>query len=148
MVVGALDLSFTDGAILIGVVLFGLTKVSELRGWTRSPALVRQENADLRERNASLEAEVRRLSDADREKGEKIAALEALVSELKERDQAAVLTSIARHDEGMVRLGEALTGAMAAHERYAQERAVAQDGRHDEAMRLWGEIRDIVRDRS
>lgn len=118
----ALDLSLTDAAILIGVVIFALTKVSELRGWTRSPALVRQENADLRERNATLESEVKQLRESDRAKGERIAALEAQVKELQKRDQAAVLDAIARQEDAVSRFFEKSLELARTHETAAAAR--------------------------
>ena len=94
-------LSFSDAVILTAVVVAGLKVLADYRGWTRSPALVRQENADLRERNATLESEVKRLDLADREKAEAIARLEAQVEELRSRDQAAVLKAISQHGSPM-----------------------------------------------
>lgn len=91
-------LTFTDGVILFAVVAGALKVLADARGWTRSPALVRQENADLRERNATLEAEMKRLDESDRAKGERIAALEAMVDELKKRDQGAVLNALHQHE--------------------------------------------------
>jgi hypothetical protein len=41
-------LSFSDAVILTAVVVAGLKVLADYRGWTRSPALVRQENADPR----------------------------------------------------------------------------------------------------
>lgn len=131
-------LSFSDAVILTAVMLAGMKAVADYRGWTRSPALVRQENADLRERNATLEAEVRRLDLADREKAQAIASLEARVEELQKRDQAAVLDAISRHDETIsVRLEE--------HDRLAQARRIEQRSEHAEAMRVWQDIRDNLK---
>lgn len=98
MIVGELGLTFSDAIILTAVVAAFLKVLADYRGWTRSPALVRQENSDLRERNATLEAEVKRLDESDRRKGERIAALEAQVEELQKRDQAAVLEAIQQHE--------------------------------------------------
>lgn len=86
MLVADLGLSFSDGVILIAVVLGGVKVLADYRGWTRSPALVRQENADLRERNATLEADVKRLDKADRENKERIAVLEEQIRQLEQRD--------------------------------------------------------------
>lgn len=107
-------LSFSDAVILTAVIVAGLKVLADYRGWTRSPALVRQENADLRERNATLQANVDRLDRADREKGERIASLEAQIEELRARDQKAVLeamnniesASLARHNETLTVLRE------------------------------------------
>ena len=51
--VAALGLTLSDAIILVAVVGAGFKVLADYRGWTRSPALVRQENADLRERNAT-----------------------------------------------------------------------------------------------
>jgi cell division septum initiation protein DivIVA len=96
------DLNFTNFLLLCGLVVVVVAKVSDLRGWTRSTALVRQENTDLRERNATLQATVERLDQADREKGERIAALQALVEELQERDQKAVLETMQELEAGLL----------------------------------------------
>lgn len=144
MTVASLGLNFTDAAIIVGVSVFVLTKLAEMRGWLPSSALIRQENADLRERNATLEQEVHRLSEADRDKGNKLAALEALVHELKQRDQAAVLTAIAAHDASMVKLGETLASLSQTHEQRAEQRAGQWTAQHIEAMAVWGQIRDAV----
>lgn len=108
------DLTLTNALLVGGLIAVGMAKLADYRGWSRSTALVRQENADLRERNATLQAEMERLDKADREKGEKIAALEALVKELQQRDQKAVLDalhdletgSLARHNEMLTVLRE------------------------------------------
>jgi cell division protein FtsB len=93
------NLTLTNALLLGGLIIVTLSKVADYRGWTRSPALVRQENADLRERNATLAAEVERLDKLDREKAQQIAGLEARIEELTARDQAAVLHAIAKHEE-------------------------------------------------
>jgi uncharacterized protein YlxW (UPF0749 family) len=108
------DLTLTNALLVGGLIVVVLAKVADYRGWTRSTALVRQENTDLRERNATLQAHVERLDKADREKGEKIAALEAQIAELQQRDQKAVLeamqnietASLARHNETLAVLRE------------------------------------------
>lgn len=138
-------LSFSDAVILTAVVVAGLKVLADYRGWTRSPALVRQENADLRERNATLESEVKRLDIADREKAEAIARLEAQVEELRSRDQAAVLKAISNHDASMVKLGEAMTMRAEEHERYAQARRIEQRAEHQEAMTVWQDMRDTLK---
>lgn len=127
MPVADLGLNITDAAILIAVIAFAFSKVADYRGWTRSPALVRQENADLRERNATLTAEVERLDIADREKAGRIAVLESKLSDLESRDQAAVLDAIKEH------------------ELFAQRRRVEQKGEHSEAMVVWNGIREDLR---
>lgn len=142
--VAELGLSLSDGLIIAAIVAAAVKVIADQRGWTRSTALVRQENADLRERNATLEADVKRLDQADRQKAERIAVLEAKLVELETRDQKAVLEAIATHDLSMVRLGESLTKASLDHERNAQARSAEAGVRHDEAIRLWREIRDRI----
>ena len=143
--VAALGLSLSDGIILVAVLGAGLKVLADYRGWTRSPALVRQENADLRERNATLAAEVERLSEETKAQGQEIAKLQREVDLLRERDQAAVLEAISKHDQSMVKLGEAMALRADEHERYAQARRVEQRGEHTEAMAVWGDIRDSLR---
>lgn len=127
MLVAELGLNVTDAAVIIAVIAFGFSKLADYRGWTRSPALVRQENADLRERNATLTAEVERLDLADREKAERIAVLESKLAELAARDQAAVLEAIREHEV------------------YAQGRRVEQKAEHADAMNVWQGIREDLR---
>ena len=143
--VATLELTLSDAIILAAVLGAGFKVLADYRGWTRSPALVRQENADLRERNATLASEVDRLDHADREKATQIAALEARVEELQKRDQAAVLEAIAKHDESMVKLGTVLVERGDEHERFAQQRRVEQRGEHASAMDVWQGIRDDLR---
>lgn len=108
------DLNLTNALLVSGLIVVVVAKVADYRGWTRSTALVRQENTDLRERNATLQGTVDRLDKSDRDKGERIAALEALVTELQQRDQKAVLDSVhaleagllARHNETLTVLRE------------------------------------------
>ena len=135
--VAAIGLSLSDAIILAAVLGAGLKVLADYRGWTRSPALVRQENADLRERNATLDSEVKRLADENRKNGEEIATLKREVELLRERDQAAVLTAIANHDKSMVKLGESMAVRAEEHERYAQQRRVEQKQEHTEAMGVW-----------
>lgn len=140
----ALDISLTDALLLTAVLGAGIKVLADQRGWTRSTTLVRQENADLRERNATLTAEVARLDVADREKGKQIAALEARIADLQERDQAAVLAAISAHDKAMGEIGAALSALHISHEKNAQTRREQQRGEHIEAMRVWNEIRDLA----
>lgn len=146
--VAAIGLSLSDAIILAAVLGAGFKVLADYRGWTRSPALVRQENADLRERNATLDSEVKRLDGADREKASQIAALEARVQELLKRDQAAVLEAIAAHDFSMVALGEALASRAEEHERQAQARRAQQRTEHGEAMGVWKQMREIMKSNS
>ena len=143
--VAAIGLSLSDAIILAAVLGAGFKVLADYRGWTRSPALVRQENADLRERNATLDAEVKRLDAADREKAEAIARLEAQVDELRQRDQAAVLKAIEMHDAAMLVLGESMMARTEEHERFAQARRVEQRSEHGEAMGVWNEMREILK---
>lgn len=145
MVVAELGLSLSDAIILAAVLGAALKVLADYRGWTRSPALVRQENADLRERNATLAAEVERLGEETKVQGQEIAKLQREVDILRERDQAAVLEAIAKHDASMVKLGEAMANRTDEHERFAQARRVEQRSEHGEAMRVWQEIRDTLK---
>ena len=142
--VADLGLNFTDALILIAVVGAALKTMADYRGWTRSPALVRQENADLRERNATLSAEVKQLQESDREKGEKLAALEAQVTELQKRDQGAVLAAISSHDAAIQLANELTHTLMREHEKNADARNNENARRHIEALVVWKEIRDIL----
>lgn len=139
-----LGLTFTDAVILAAVVAAGLKVLADYRGWTRSPALVRQENADLRERIATLAAEVDRLSKANDEKGQQLAAQQRELEVLRERDQAAVLAAVAQHDQSMAALGAALAQAHEQHEERASDRSEKAQARHEEFMSVWNDIRDMV----
>lgn len=145
-------LSFSDAVLLAAVCGAAIKILADYRGWTRSPALVRQENSDLRERNATLAAEVERLSGAQRESGERIAVLEAQLAELKKQDQAAVLAAIAAHEQSVASMsaaGRAATGElqtfMREHERQATLRHAQMSERHTEALAVWREIRDNLK---
>lgn len=91
-------ISITDAVVLAGLLIVGIKALADERGWTRSTALVRQENTDLRERNATLDSEVKRLDDLDRDKAKQIAVLQQQVDDLKSRDQEAVLVAIRLHE--------------------------------------------------
>lgn len=79
----AFGLEIAEWVVIVG----GMFAVAELLGLSRSGRTIRRENADLRERNATLEGDVKRLSD-------ELVRLSALVDDLKRRDQAAVLEAI------------------------------------------------------
>lgn len=135
-------LSTSDALILAAVILASIKWVADYRGWTRSPALVRQENADLRERNATLQAEVTRLDAADRENRERIAALEAQVSELQSRDQRAVLDAIAAHEESVAAMWRDNRSYSERHEQAAESRNQQAADRHRESVAVLRDIRD------
>lgn len=143
-----IDISLTDALLLTAVIGAGIKVLADQRGWTRSTTLVRQENADLRERNATLEAEVKRLDHADREKTAQIATLEGTLHEIKQRDQASVLESVARHDEGMRELAGTLGAMHSAHEASAEQRRGQQRREHLESMDIWNRILDAVETRT
>lgn len=138
--IAELGLNFSDGVILIAVVLAAVKVLADYRGWTRSPALVRQENADLRERNATLEADVRRLDKADRENRERIAVLEEQIRQLEQRDQAAVLSAVAVHEQSVASIAAETRNWQRDHEQAAQKRA-------DESLAVLREIRDLLQPR-
>jgi len=138
--VAAIGLSLSDAIILAAVLAGGLKVLADYRGWTRSPALVRQENADLRERNATLAAEVERLDKADREKGEQIASMQRELDLLRERDQAAVLEAISAHEASVAAMGADTRAWQRDHEQAAQRRA-------DATLAVLKEIRDRIQPR-
>lgn len=135
-------MTFSDAVILAAFLAAGLKVIADYRGWTRSPALVRQENADLRERNATLQAEVTRLDSADRENRERIAALEAQVAELQARDQRAVLEAIAAHEESVKSMWQENREYSERHERAAEARNTMASERHTEQIGVLKDIRD------
>lgn len=134
----------SDAIILFAVCVGTLKVVADYRGWTRSPALVRQENADLRERNATLTAELGQITQQLREAENSIAALTARVEELQKRDQAAVLHAIAAHEQSVGAIAAETRVAMRDHEVNATRRFEEAGRRHEEALVLWREIRDII----
>lgn len=83
----------------VAVIAYAVKTLADQRGWTRSSVLLRQENIDLGRRNDELMSTNAQLEDAIREQGRKIAILESQVAELKQRDQAAVLEELARHEQ-------------------------------------------------
>lgn len=131
------EIAFSDAVILAAVIAAGVKVLADQLGWTRSTALVRQENADLRERNATLTAEVERLDSLDREKAQRIAALEARIEDLQKRDQTAVLDALYKHD---LEINEKYDRLAVILEREHELDAA----RHQESIVVLREIRDGI----
>ena len=91
--------TLADILVVCAVVAYAVKTVADQRGWSRSSVLLRQENVDLTRRNDELMEAKRELEEEVKSQGRKIAILESQVAELRERDQAAVLEALARHEQ-------------------------------------------------
>lgn len=92
-----------EWAAFIGIVLglggWGINRYLEITGKSPSSRILREENQDLVRRNTDLGSEVDRLKrDVEKMRGQ-VRALEALIEELRGRDQAAVLKAIEVHEQ-------------------------------------------------
>lgn len=97
--------SFTDIAVLLAAMAYGVDRALDSLGWSRSSRTLRRENVDLTRRNAELDETVSRLSDELEAARKTLALLDEKVRELEKRDQAAVLAALA---EQKALLGEIL----------------------------------------
>ena len=77
-----------------GLVALAVAFVFEVAGVSRSSRTIRRQNADLRERNAQLEGEVKALQ-------EKTVSLERQIEDLKLRSVDALMTIMRDHDDRM-----------------------------------------------
>jgi uncharacterized coiled-coil protein SlyX len=108
MIAAIFDL--TDVALILAAVGYVINRIAEARGWTRSSQVIRRENEDLGRRNADLEHTMERQTGQIEELTLKVGVLEAEMSELRKRDQTAVLNRLvevedradARHSETVV----------------------------------------------
>lgn len=88
--------------LAVGVVGITVKTVMEAKGWTKSAQILRRENADLTDRNRTLEADkVERLAEELKLRA-RIESLELKVRDLESRDQAAVLAAITAHEQGAI----------------------------------------------
>lgn len=106
----------------LGVIALAVVFAAEVAGFSRSTRTVRAQNADLRERNATLEGEVKAMK-------LKIGELETQVNLLKMRSVDALMEMQLDHDRRMTSLVEGQTslldhaaGAITSHEDRAVER--------------------------
>lgn len=105
--------------VLIAALIAGILEVA---GLSRSSRTLRKENADLRERNATLESE-------DRLREQRLRALELANEELKAKSVDALFLAFRDHDErmntangGMISALSNLAQGIAQHEDQAIER--------------------------
>lgn len=89
-------LSLGDVALLLAVLAYAIKESLDALGWSRSSKILRRENTDLIRRNDELEAAVGRLDGELDTQRAAMKALEEQVSELKKRDQGAVLAALER----------------------------------------------------
>jgi hypothetical protein len=98
--------------IILGfaIVAYLVDRFVDSKGWSRTSRTLRSENVDLVRRNDELEKKVERLEINDAAKAAQIIALERHVTELKERDQLAVIQRLDSHEvNASKRHGETLT---------------------------------------
>lgn len=136
----AFGLQLTEWALIVGAVFF----VAEMSGISRSGRTARKDNADLRERVATLEGENKTLEEKDASKQRQIEELQKQVDDLKERNVDALWTAYREHDtrvtEGHAQLGAnmaRLADSIALHEEQAQ-------GRHGAMLAIMERIADTV----
>lgn len=92
------NISLTDIAIILAVLGVFLDRLADNRGWSRSSKVLRAENTDLLRRNVELDATVKRHEATIVTQDSRILVLEAKLEELKQRDQAAVLYALEKHE--------------------------------------------------
>jgi uncharacterized protein YlxW (UPF0749 family) len=97
----AFGLGFAEWAIIAAALIFSL----DVLGISRSGRTARRQNADLRERNATLEGEVRILE-------EKLTSLERQVEDLKSRSVDALLAMMREHDIRMTEAADSLSAVL------------------------------------
>lgn len=117
----AFGLEVAEWAIIIGAIFFAF----EVSGLSRSSRTLRPENADLRERNATLEGETKA-------RAEKLVALERERDDLKTRQVDALLIVMRDHDERMSRAATGMTESLvglAAEIASHEERAATRHGK-------------------
>lgn len=114
------DLGVTELAIIFAALAYVTREVLDATGWSRSSRTLRVENEDLVRRNKELDVEVGRMSVAHDALEVEVKALRVQVADLQQRDQAAVLVAIEKH--------EAAAGT-----------------RHERMIGVLGEIRDAVK---
>jgi alanyl-tRNA synthetase len=93
------DLNLTDLLILVGIVGYGIDRIADQRGWSRSSRILRQENGDLLRINSELNDTVSRNAEKITQMQTELIELKAEVTTLKARDQAAVLKALEHHEE-------------------------------------------------
>lgn len=121
----AFGLEITEWALLIT----GVFVAAEITGFSRSGRTARRDNSDLRERNATLEGEVKALEEKAVSAQRQIDELTKQVDELKARNVDALWAAYREHDvrvtEGHQALGETMTRlseSITLHEEQAQGR--------------------------
>lgn len=114
----------TDLLIVLGIIGYVIVKFADAKGWSPSAKTLRENNQDLKDRNAELEKQVERheetlaeLQKLGEERQEAIVTLKAKVAELERLSQAEVLERLVevelkadiRHAETLVVLQEIAT---------------------------------------
>lgn len=114
--VTAFGLTLFEWGVLAGLAL----GAAEVLGVSRSGRTARKENVDLRDRNATLEQEAKRMDAELASRDARIARLElrtaeleSELSEVKRRDQGAVLTAIEGHEAHAGERHERMIGVLA-----------------------------------
>ena len=115
----AFGIGLAEWAIIIAAIIFTL----DVLGISRSSRTIRRENADLKERNQTLEIEVRDLQG-------KVSVLEKQVEELKAHNVEALFAAFREHDERMSVAATALTSSLTKLADEIGNHEERADGRH------------------
>lgn len=135
----AIEISEHVAYFMVATAIFGwvLSRVADLRGWTKSGQIVRQENSDLRQRNAHLEGDIKELR-------AQVAGLEKQVEDLKSRSVDALFTSFREHDK---RMSEAAVHIFDSHKQLTEEISLHEDrsqARHEATVKVLERITAAV----
>lgn len=103
MFLAIVDLSPSEIVLTIGIVLVGIDRLAELKGWSRSAKRLREENTDLIRREKALMEEREDLRRVVDELKAQVSHLQGRVEALQKTDQAAVLAAIKIHEENAER---------------------------------------------
>lgn len=106
----AFGVSYSEWAIIALAIIFTL----DVLGISRSGRTARRQNADLRERNATLEGEVGQRDERIDSMQMQINDLKRQLDELKSRNVDALFSAFRDHDERMVKAALELTDNLAA----------------------------------
>lgn len=93
-----LDVGLLELSLLLAAATYVIQVTLDTMGWSRTSRTLRTENEDLIRRNKELEDTIRRLEEKVADLQEKLEVLGSELSELRSRDQGAVLDAINEHE--------------------------------------------------
>lgn len=131
----AFGLEVGEWAIIIGAIVFTL----DVAGLSRSSRTVRRENADMRERSATLEGETKT-------KDQKILALERERDELKAHNVDALFLVMREHDERMAKVALGMTENLASLQAEMTTHEEQAALRHGRSLALLEQMTEALRE--